>query len=57
MMRERDHHGRRHHPRGPARSDHRNHETAPIYDRLGLAEYEAIEGFVGRSPAWQKVHA
>ncbi len=28
------------------RSEARNAETARLYDRLGLAEYEAIEGFV-----------
>ncbi|MFQ3620311.1 MAG: glucosamine-6-phosphate deaminase [Spirochaetales bacterium] len=28
------------------RSEHRNRETAKLYDALGLAEYEAIEGFV-----------
>jgi glucosamine-6-phosphate deaminase len=27
------------------RAESRNHETARTYDRLGLAEYEAIEGF------------
>ena len=34
------------------RAEQRNAETAQIYDKLGLAEYEAIEGFVrwdGRS--------
>ena len=34
------------------RAEERNRETARLYDRLGLAEYEAIEGFVrwnGRS--------
>jgi glucosamine-6-phosphate deaminase len=28
------------------RAEDRNHETAAVYDKLGLAEYEAIEGFV-----------
>ena len=28
------------------RAEDRNRETAILYDRLGLAEYEAIEGFV-----------
>jgi glucosamine-6-phosphate deaminase len=28
------------------RAEQRNRETARLYDRLGLAEYEAIEGFV-----------
>ncbi|MBS0198344.1 MAG: glucosamine-6-phosphate deaminase [Planctomycetes bacterium] len=28
------------------RAEHRNRNTAAIYDKLGLAEYEAIEGFV-----------
>ena len=28
------------------RAEQRNRETARVYDRLGLAEYEAIEGFV-----------
>lgn len=28
------------------RAEDRNHETARLYDALGLAEYEAIEGFV-----------
>jgi glucosamine-6-phosphate deaminase len=28
------------------RAEDRNRETAQLYDRLGLAEYEAIEGFV-----------
>jgi len=28
------------------RAEDRNHETAQLYDKLGLAEYEAIEGFV-----------
>ncbi|MDG2448463.1 MAG: glucosamine-6-phosphate deaminase, partial [Saprospiraceae bacterium] len=27
------------------RSEDRNHNTAKVYDQLGLAEYEAIEGF------------
>jgi glucosamine-6-phosphate deaminase len=28
------------------RAEDRNHATAALYDKLGLAEYEAIEGFV-----------
>jgi glucosamine-6-phosphate deaminase len=32
------------------RAEERNHQTARLYDQLGLAEYEAIEGFV----RWQK---
>ena len=28
------------------RAEERNRETARLYDKLGLAEYEAIEGFV-----------
>jgi len=28
------------------RAEDRNHETARLYDKLGLPEYEAIEGFV-----------
>ena len=28
------------------RAEDRNHQTAKLYDQLGLAEYEAIEGFV-----------
>jgi glucosamine-6-phosphate deaminase len=28
------------------RAEARNRETANLYDRLGLAEYAAIEGFV-----------
>jgi glucosamine-6-phosphate deaminase len=28
------------------RAEDRNRDTAELYDRLGLAEYEAIEGFV-----------
>lgn len=31
------------------RAEHRNRETARLYDKLGLAEYEAIEGFVRAS--------
>ncbi|MCX7787252.1 MAG: glucosamine-6-phosphate deaminase [Spirochaetes bacterium] len=31
------------------RAEHRNRETARLYDKLGLAEYEAIEGFVRTS--------
>jgi glucosamine-6-phosphate deaminase len=33
------------------RAEDRNRETALVYDRLGLAEYEAIEGFVRWRPA------
>jgi len=33
------------------RAEDRNRQTAGIYDRLGLAEYEAIEGFVRWQPA------
>jgi len=33
------------------RAEERNHQTAGIYDKLGLAEYEAIEGFV----RWKQV--
>ncbi len=32
------------------RAEHRNRETARIYDRLGLAEYEAMEAFVRWGP-------
>lgn len=32
------------------RAEQRNRETARLYDRLGLAEYEAIEGFVSWDP-------
>jgi glucosamine-6-phosphate deaminase len=32
------------------RAEDRNRETARVYDRLGLAEYEAIEGFVRWRP-------
>jgi glucosamine-6-phosphate deaminase len=32
------------------RAEERNRETARLYDRLGLAEYEAIEGFVRWDP-------
>ena len=28
------------------RAEDRNGETAQLYDQLGLAEYEAIDGFV-----------
>jgi glucosamine-6-phosphate deaminase len=34
------------------RAEARNHQTAQIYDRLGLAEYEAIEGFVRWKPGF-----
>jgi glucosamine-6-phosphate deaminase len=33
------------------RAEHRNRATAALYDKLGLAEYEAIEGFVRWQPA------
>jgi glucosamine-6-phosphate deaminase len=33
------------------RAEARNRATAQLYDRLGLAEYEAIEGFVRWDPA------
>lgn len=33
------------------RAEDRNRNTAKIYDRLGLAEYEAIEGFVRWRPS------
>jgi glucosamine-6-phosphate deaminase len=32
------------------RAEARNRETANLYDRLGLAEYAAIEGFVRWRP-------
>ena len=32
------------------RAEDRNHATAKVYDQLGLAEYEAIEGFVQWRP-------
>lgn len=35
------------------RAEQRNHQTAQIYDKLGLAEYEAIEGFVRWKPSYQ----
>jgi len=34
------------------RAEDRNRETAKMYDQLGLAEYEAIEGFVRWRPSW-----
>lgn len=34
------------------RAEHRNAETARRYDKLGLAEYEAIEGFVRWDGIW-----
>jgi glucosamine-6-phosphate deaminase len=34
------------------RAEDRNHQTAKLYDKLGLAEYEAIEGFVKWKPTW-----
>jgi glucosamine-6-phosphate deaminase len=34
------------------RAEDRNRETAKMYDQLGLAEYEAIEGFVRWLPSW-----
>lgn len=36
------------------RAEARNRETAAIYDKLGLAEYEAIEGFVRWFPNWHE---
>ncbi|MEX2389679.1 MAG: hypothetical protein WD534_17515, partial [Phycisphaeraceae bacterium] len=33
------------------RAEQRNMATAQLYDRLGLSEYEAIEGFVRWFPA------
>ena len=33
------------------RAEDRNRGTAKLYDRLGLAEYEAIEGFVRWRPS------
>ncbi|NOY41222.1 MAG: glucosamine-6-phosphate deaminase [Planctomycetes bacterium] len=35
------------------RAEDRNRETAELYDQLGLAEYEAMEGFVRWSPEKQ----
>jgi glucosamine-6-phosphate deaminase len=35
------------------RAEDRNRETARMYDKLGLAEYEAIEGFVQWKPTWK----
>lgn len=35
------------------RAEQRNRQTAQIYDKLGLAEYEAIEGFVRWKPSYQ----
>jgi glucosamine-6-phosphate deaminase len=35
------------------RAEDRNRETARMYDKLGLAEYEAIEGFVQWKPSWK----
>ncbi len=32
------------------RAEARNHQTAKLYDQLGLADYEAIEGFVQWQP-------
>ena len=34
------------------RAEDRNRDTAQTYDKLGLAEYEAIEGFVRWFPSW-----
>ena len=47
-----------HVPRGDQRefwqrAEDRNRGTARVYDDLGLAEYEAVEGFVRWRPAWQ----
>jgi glucosamine-6-phosphate deaminase len=36
------------------RAEDRNRGTANLYDKLGLAEYEAIEGFVRWRPGWEK---
>jgi glucosamine-6-phosphate deaminase len=36
------------------RAEDRNRQTARLYDQLGLAEYEAIEGFVRWRPPWQE---
>ena len=35
------------------RAEDRNRGTAAVYDQLGLAEYEAVEGFVQWSPSWR----
>jgi glucosamine-6-phosphate deaminase len=35
------------------RAEERNCQTARMYDQLGLAEYEAIEGFVRWRAPWQ----
>jgi glucosamine-6-phosphate deaminase len=35
------------------RAEERNRTTAVTYDKLGLAEYEAIEGFVRWKPDWR----
>jgi len=35
------------------RAEDRNRFTAKAYDALGLAEYEAIEGFVKWRPSWK----
>ena len=34
------------------RAEERNRQTARLYDKLGLAEYEAIEGFVRWRQGW-----
>jgi glucosamine-6-phosphate deaminase len=39
------------------RAEARNKLTAEVYDKLGLSEYEAIEGFVRWSPSWQAAKA
>ncbi len=36
------------------RAEERNRSTAATYDKLGLAEYEAMEGFVEWNPSWRK---
>ena len=36
------------------RAEERNRQTAKVYDELGLAEYEAMEGFVRWRPAWRE---
>ena len=37
------------------RAEERNRRTANIYDQLGLAEYEAIEGFIRWRASWSEV--
>ncbi len=38
------------------RAEQRNRETARVYDRLGMAEYEAIEGFVRWDATKDDIH-